>query len=114
MNLAAFVGAVVRHPVVLIYLGCSTSAGQNSRGGRLRDKGLNENLARELLELHTLGVDGGYTQADVQELAKILTGWSVGRPKSNEAGQFRFYPLIHEPGDKTLLGKRYGAAGMAE
>src|SRR5215470_1340348 len=106
--------AVVSHPAMLIYLDNATSVGPNSRGGRMRDKGLNENLARELLELHTLGVDGGYTQADVQELAKILTGWSVGRPKSDEAGQFRFHPLIHEPGDKTLLGKRYGAAGMAE
>ena len=106
--------AVVGHPAMLIYLDNATSVGPNSRGGRARDKGLNENLARELLELHTLGVDGGYTQADVQELAKILTGWSVGRPKSDEAGQFRFHRVIHEPGDKTLLGKRYREAGMAE
>src|SRR5215470_5579228 len=106
--------AVVTHPAMLIYLDNATSVGPNSRAGRARDKGLNENLARELLELHTLGVDGGYTQADVQELAKILTGWSVGRPKSDEAGQFRFHRLIHEPGDKTLLGKRYREAGMDE
>jgi uncharacterized protein (DUF1800 family) len=106
--------AVASHPAMLIYLDNATSVGPNSRAGRARDKGLNENLARELLELHTLGVDGGYTQADVQELAKILTGWSVGRPKSDEAGQFRFHRLIHEPGDKTLLGKRYREAGMDE
>jgi len=106
--------AVVSHPAMLIYLDNATSVGPNSRGGRMRGKGLNENLARELLELHTLGVDGGYTQADVQELGKILTGWNVGRAKSNEAGQFRFYPVIHEPGDKTLLGRRYREAGMAE
>jgi len=106
--------AVVSHPAMLIYLDNATSVGPNSRAGRARDKGLNENLARELLELHTLGVDGGYTQTDVQEFAKILTGWSVGRPKSDEAGQFRFHPIIHEPGDKTLLGKRYREAGMDE
>jgi uncharacterized protein (DUF1800 family) len=106
--------AVVSHPAMLIYLDNATSVGPNSRAGRARGKGLNENLARELLELHTLGVDGGYTQTDVQEFAKILTGWSVGRPKSAEAGQFRFHPLIHEPGDKTLLGKHYGETGMAE
>ena len=106
--------AVVGHPAMLIYLDNATSVGPNSRGGRARDKGLNENLARELLELHTLGVDGGYSQADVQEFAKILTGWSVGRPKSDDAGQFRFHRIIHEPGDKTLLGKRYREDGMAE
>jgi uncharacterized protein (DUF1800 family) len=106
--------AVVRHPAMLIYLDNATSVGPDSRGGRLRDKGLNENLARELLELHTLGVDGGYTQADVQALAKILTGWSVGRPKSPESGEFQFHQPIHEPGDKTLLGKRYREDGMAE
>ncbi|MGE0119858.1 MAG: DUF1800 family protein [Dongiaceae bacterium] len=106
--------AVVGHPAMLLYLDNATSVGPNSRGGRARDKGLNENLARELLELHTLGVDGGYTQADVQELAKILTGWSVGRPKSRDAGQFRFHDIIHEPGEKTLLGRRYREAGMAE
>lgn len=106
--------AVVSHPAMLIYLDNATSVGPNSRAGRARDKGLNENLARELLELHTLGVDAGYTQTDVQEFAKILTGWSVGRPKSDEAGQFRFHPIIHEPGDKTLLGKRYREAGMDE
>ena len=97
---------------MLIYLDNATSVGPDSRAGRARDKGLNENLARELLELHTLGVDGGYTQTDVQEFAKILTGWSVGRPKSEEAGQFRFHPMIHESGDKTLLGKRYDEGGM--
>ncbi|MGH8722406.1 MAG: DUF1800 domain-containing protein, partial [Burkholderiales bacterium] len=106
--------AAVSHPAMLLYLDNVTSFGPNSRGGRARDKGLNENLAREILELHTLGVDGGYTQADVQEFAKILTGWSVGRPKSAEAGRFRFHGIVHEPGDKRLLGKRYREDGMAE
>jgi len=106
--------AVAGHPAMLLYLDNATSVGPNSRGGRARDKGLNENLAREILELHTLGVDGGYTQGDVQEFAKILTGWSVGRPKSRESGEFRFHAVIHEPGAKTLLGKRYAEAGMEE
>jgi uncharacterized protein (DUF1800 family) len=106
--------AVVKHPAMLIYLDNATSVGPNSRGGRARDKGLNENLAREILELHTLGVNGGYTQQDVQEFAKMLTGWSVGRPKSAESGRFRFHEIIHEPGAKTLLGKRYSEAGMEE
>jgi len=106
--------AVVTHPAMLLYLDNATSFGPDSRAGRLRDKGLNENLARELLELHTLGVGGGYVQADVQELARILTGWSLGRQKSPEAGQFQFHEIAHEPGDKTLLGKRYREAGMAE
>jgi uncharacterized protein (DUF1800 family) len=106
--------SVMRHPAMLIYLDNATSVGPNSRAGRRRDKGLNENLARELLELHTLGVDGGYTQQDVQEFAKILTGWSIGRVRSDEAGNFRFHDLIHEPGDKILLGKRYEEAGVEE
>jgi uncharacterized protein (DUF1800 family) len=99
---------------MLLYLDNATSVGPNSRAGRLRDKGLNENLAREALELHTLGVDGGYTQADVQAFARILTGWSLGGLQSDEAGQFMFRPNIHEPGDKTLLGKRYAEAGVEE
>jgi uncharacterized protein (DUF1800 family) len=92
---------------------------------------LNENYARELLELHTLGVDGGYTQQDVQELAKMLTGWTVsglgrgpqqraqrGRrqmalPENDRVG-FAFQELLHEPGGKTLLGVKYGEAGVAE
>src|SRR4029450_8020189 len=106
--------AVASHPAMLIYLDNATSVGPNSRAGRARDKGLNENLARELLELHTLGVDGGYTQQDVQEFANTLPGWRPGRPKSDEAGQFRFHRIIHEPGEKMLLGKRYREAGMDE
>src|SRR5262249_6191411 len=76
----------------------------------------NENLAREMLELHTLGVDGGYTQGDVIALAKVLTGWSIEQQRgplarvvnvaSNDKG-FRFYPARHEPGGKTVLGKTY-------
>src|SRR5690242_7087708 len=71
--------AVARHPAMLLYLDNAISIGPASMAGVRRDKGLNENLGRELLELHTLGVDGGYTQKDVEALSRILTGWSVAR-----------------------------------
>jgi uncharacterized protein (DUF1800 family) len=78
-----------------------------------RRRGLNENYARELMELHTLGVDGGYTQRDVTEAARILTGWTVERP--NETATFRFNPLVHDAGSKTVLGTSFPAGvGVAE
>ena len=70
-------------------------------------RGLNENYARELMELHTLGVDGGYTQKDVIELARILTGWTIDRPQ--QGGAFVFRPQMHDTGEKTLLGERFPA-----
>lgn len=106
--------AVVQHPAMLLYLDNAVSVGPDSIPGRLKDKGLNENLAREVLELHTLGVDGGYTQADVTEFAKILTGWSINRAGDPDPGTFRWRPAIHEPGGKSLLGRRYDDAGMDE
>jgi uncharacterized protein (DUF1800 family) len=106
--------AVARHPAMLFYLDNVQSIGPDSRVGQRRAKGLNENLAREILELHTLGVDGGYTQADVESFARILTGWTIARPNDPNPGSFRFVPQIHEPGAKTLLGKRYADDGMAE
>jgi uncharacterized protein (DUF1800 family) len=106
--------AVARHPGMLLYLDNAQSVGPNSIGGRLRDKGLNENLAREMLELHTVGVDGGYTQADVTEFAKILTGWSIARNGEPDPGNFRYRPMIHEPGDKTVLGRVYHENGQDE
>jgi uncharacterized protein (DUF1800 family) len=103
--------AVTQHPTMLIYLDNHVSFGPKSVGGRRRDVGLNENLAREILELHTLGVDGGYTQDDVIELAKLISGWSVQRPQdpggTGTAGVFFFRPWGHEPGRKRLLGKTY-------
>jgi len=108
---------------MLIYLDNFQSVGPFSRGARrgLRvdgsSRGLNENYARELLELHTLGVDGGYTQQDVQQLARILTGWSVdGLGGRAAAGgiRFGFHDALHEPGGKTVLGVRYAEAGMSE
>ena len=106
--------AAMRHPAMLIYLDNATSVGPESRFGRLRGRGLNENLARELLELHTLGVDGGYTQADVTQFARILTGWSIGNERDPAPGAFKFRPFLHEPGEKVLLGRRFGPAGEEE
>jgi uncharacterized protein (DUF1800 family) len=102
---------------MLMYLDNAASVGPNSPGGRMAKLGLNENLAREILELHTLGVKGGYTQNDVTEFAKILTGWTVQGvgPRMNPVtGEFVFLPGAHEPGPKILLGRRYDQGGIAE
>jgi len=102
--------AAVLHPAMLLYLDNAQSIGPDSRGGQRRKKGLNENLARELLELHTLGVNAGYTQEDVTQTARLLTGWTVG-PQTG--GKVAFVPIIHEPGSKTILGKRYAEGPQA-
>jgi len=107
--------AVVRHPAMLIYLDNAQSVGPKSPGGRRIGRGLNENLAREVLELHTVGVDGGYGQGDVTEFAKALTGWSLGRPDGRfggEPGRFIFRELAHEPGPRTVMGETYADGGM--
>ncbi|MBC7917902.1 MAG: DUF1800 domain-containing protein [Rhodoferax sp.] len=96
--------AATVHPAMLLYLDNAQSFGPDSRAGKRREKGLNENLARELLELHTLGVNGGYTQADVTETARLLTGWTV-RPETQ--GKAEFMAALHQPGSKTILGKSY-------
>ena len=96
--------AVMRHPAMLIYLDNAGSAGPNSVAGQRQHRGLNENLARECLELHTCSPASGYTQDDVTQFARILTGWSIER--ENDPG-FRFRPALHEPGEKTLLGRRF-------
>src|SRR6185437_3359790 len=106
--------AVARHPAMGFYLDNVQSIGPNSPLGRRRDKGLNENLGREILELHTLGLDGGYTQKDVEALARILTGWTIARLKDPNPGTFRFVPQIHEPGAKILLGRSYAESGVGE
>ncbi len=106
--------AVERHPVMLLYLDNALSIGPDSFAGQRRNKGINENFGREILELHTLGVDGGYTQADVEALARILTGWSVARLNDPDPGNFHYYERTHEPGAKVLLGKRYEEAGYEE
>jgi uncharacterized protein (DUF1800 family) len=98
--------AVVMHPAMQIYLDNWHSFGPNSLVGRNRKKGVNENLGRELMELYTLGVDGGYTQADVIAMAKLLTGWGIYKDRANGFG---FYEDRHEPGPITLRGKTYPA-----
>jgi uncharacterized protein (DUF1800 family) len=118
--------ASCRHPGMLEYLDNFLSIGPNSPLAHhpefvpvyLRDrmKGLNENLGREILELHTLGVRSGYTQADVTTLAKIITGWSLYGPNQAPASgdMFHYVGYAHEPGPQTLLGKTYPADGEAQ
>lgn len=103
------------HPAMILYLDNHLSMGPNSPVGRRRGRGLNENLAREILELHTLGVDGGYGQTDVEGLAKLLTGWTVAPPRRfpDKAGEFLFLDPLHEPGRHQMLGRRYPADGSA-
>jgi uncharacterized protein (DUF1800 family) len=102
--------AVETHPAMLLYLNNNVSVGPNSRvGKRRKKKGLNENLAREILELHTLGVNGGYSQQDVTEFAKAITGLTIGNTKRNESPGFVFRKATHEPGERTILGVHYAA-----
>jgi len=117
--------AVERHPAMLLYLDNYRSVGPESmfaerareRAGR--ELGINENLAREIMELHTLGVEGGYTQADVTAFAKVITGWSIGAAgkgiqAGGVAGEFYFRPNIHEPGAQKVLGRSYSQDGLRQ
>lgn len=113
--------AAIAHPTMLTYLDNDKSIGPNSTIGKRRKKSFNENLAREILELHTLGVNGGYLQNDIIELAKIITGWThdgfLSRRLSKKTGiegKFAFRDLLHEPGVKTVLGKTYEEDGVKE
>lgn len=115
--------AAVTHPAMLVYLDQDRSIGPHSTAGRRKGRGLNENLAREVLELHTLGVDGGYGQADVEALAAVLTGWTAVPPSPARVARLggalpatatRFAPQRHEPGPKTVLGTVQPAAGADE
>ncbi len=123
--------AAVRHPAMLLYLDQAQSFGPESQfATRVRNRGnrqapgLNENLAREILELHTLGVRAGYTQTDVTSFAKALTGLTVvgvGRgaglrlmPADARPGETLFVDRLHQPGAQTVLGKRYGQPGAAQ
>ena len=102
--------AVMRHPAMLAYLDNAGSFGPSSPAGLKQNKGLNENLARESLELHTVSPAAGYTQADVTSYARILTGWSIGGLRNNEAPDeagFRFRPMMHEPGAQTVMGQTF-------
>ncbi|MCK1301903.1 DUF1800 family protein [Bradyrhizobium sp. 24] len=101
--------AVEGHPAMLFYLDNLGSMGANSIAGINRSRGLNENIAREIMELHTLGVRAGYTQDDVISFANVLTGWTLVPPGDNpeHGGEFTFNPRLHEPGGQIVLGKRY-------
>jgi uncharacterized protein (DUF1800 family) len=101
--------AVEGHPAMLFYLDNLASMGPNSIAGINRTRGLNENFAREILELHTRGVRSGYTQDDVTAFANILTGWTLVPPGDNpeHGGEFTFNPRLHEPGPQKVLGKVY-------
>lgn len=113
-NFADLLLASSRHPAMLVYLDNARSIGPNSPAGKRRNKGLNENLAREILELHSLGVHGGYTQEDVIALAKMLTGWTADANGTGDGSGFLFMNLLHEPGPKKLFGKTYRAGGVQE
>src|SRR5262249_5852826 len=101
------------HPAMLFYLDNLESMGPNSVDGINRDKSLNENLAREILELHTLGVRTGYSQDDVTHFANVLTGWTwIGLGEPNRGGEFVFVKRLHEPGEQTGIGKSYPDTGV--
>jgi uncharacterized protein (DUF1800 family) len=131
-NFADLLLAVEKHPAMLLYLDNAQSIGPNSKIAQLagrrangRKIGINENLAREILELHTLGVNGGYSQTDVTTFAQAISGWSIGGRSENRRleklgfptgnpGEFFFREALHEPGAKTLLGKRYSEDGLRQ
>ena len=108
--------AVESHPAMLLYLDNARSIGPNSFAGLRRNKGLNENLAREILELHTLGVRTGYSQDDVTNFAKVITGWSIVPPRQNaeHGGEFVFNPRLHEPGLQRVIGRDYDDRGFEQ
>ena len=108
--------AVEQHPAMLFFLDNQQSLGPDSRAGINRQRGLNENLAREIMELHTLGVNGGYTQDDVTSLARIITGWTFAGRQGvlGTPGGFVFNANAHEPGAQRVLGKVYEANGLAQ
>jgi uncharacterized protein (DUF1800 family) len=108
--------ATAQSPAMLFYLDNWLSVSPDAPVARRQPnnprRGINENYARELMELHTLGVDGGYTQKDVLEVARCFTGWTVVRPR--QQGEFRFEPRLHDDGPKNVLGTRIDAGGGME
>src|SRR5205809_2243726 len=110
-------GASAHSPAMLYYLDnwrSSVPRPYPAKGDKPAgvDGGLNENYARELMELHTMGVDGGYTQQDVQEVARAFTGWSVEAPQ--RSGEFTFRPRMHDDGQKVVLGHKVNEGGMKD
>lgn len=117
--------ASAKNPAMLVFLDNHVSVGANSTYGKATGKGLNENLAREILELHTLGVEGGYHQADVIELAKAITGWTTypafehveylgAKHRGPVVGGFEYQADWHEPGPRTVVGKTYPSGGVEQ
>src|SRR4029079_6635792 len=107
--------AVESHPAMLTYLDNARSIGPDSIAGMRQKRGLNENLAREILELHTLGVRTVYTQDDVTRFATVITGWTViARRDPERAGEFVFNPNMHQPGAQTVVGNTYAEGGVEQ
>ena len=108
--------AVESHPAMLIYLDNARSIGPDSLAGLRQKRGLNENLAREILELHTLGVRTVYTQEDVTRFANVITGWTFVpfRQDPVRGGEFEFNPRTHQPGAQTVIGRSYPDAGLQQ
>ena len=108
--------AAESHPAMLIYLDNARSIGPDSIAGLRQKRGLNENLAREILELHTLGVRTVYTQEDVTRFANVITGWTFVpfRQDAVRGGEFEFNPRMHQPGAQTVIGRSYPDAGMQQ
>ena len=104
--------ATAKSPAMLFYLDNWQSVGDAPERGRPARRGLNENYGRELLELHTLGVDGGYTQKDVTEVARCFTGWTIRQPRLG--GEFEFNGRAHDRGEKIVLGVKIAAGGGIE
>jgi uncharacterized protein (DUF1800 family) len=116
-NFRQLLGAVAHHPAMLYYLDNWLSSGANTVGAKGRYKGLNENYARELMELHTLGVDGGYSQADVIALARILSGWTIAvqdAKNGDDDASFLFNARRHDNAPKQFLGRSIAPAGQQE
>jgi uncharacterized protein (DUF1800 family) len=113
---AELLEAVEGHPAMLLYLDNAGSTGPMSIAGIINSRGLNENLAREILELHTLGVRSGYDQQDVTNFAKVITGWTIRNSgfDPERGGEFLFHPRLHEPGPQTILGKDYRDTGLSQ
>ncbi len=108
--------AVETHPAMLLYLDNARSIGPDSIAGRNAGKGLNENLAREIMELHTLGVRTVYSQADVTHFADVITGWTMVPPRAElpHAGEFTFNPRMHEPAPEKVIDRTYPDTGFEQ
>ena len=124
-NFSDMLLATERHPAMLLYLDNQQSMGPDSKAARGiarrnpdRKTGINENLARETMELHTVGVDGGYTQTDVTAFSEVLTGWSIagrdGWRTGAQPGTFLFRQAMHEPGSEVVMGKRFADTGYQQ